>query len=684
MAAVATAVVVTADNKEVKMGTNTNNNLFYKPALDETGWNTTTNANWDAADTAIHTLQTTPSGTTLDVGVIVYSKVAPTTGTWLACDGTAISQATYSALFTKIGHLTTAPSFTQLPMALNTQVAIAYGNGIYVRGSTTGLESSTDLITWTLRATPCASGASIFVYYLNSLFFAADSNGILLTSSDAITWTAKTTGLIGIFTVSYGNGLYIAAGSNGALVTSTDATTWTTRTTGFGATIIRCSVYYATASLFVIAGDSGKVATSPDGIIWTLRTSNIATTLQAIALSSTEIVIAGSVGGVITSSNGTTWTKIAGLPALAFTTLIYSGGTYVMAGQTNYVALSTDGGATWTQKASLVATAGNIGTYDGTNFIVVGGANSIMYSSNGVLWKSKTVPTATALGLEYVNSLFVALLAGGMLATSPDGVEWTARGGGSTLYTGVAYDGTSTMILGQAATATTYLSTDGLATLAGHATGVTGTTGPVAYGNGLFLATSTFNGGLSTSPDGITWTYRGFVFANSVPTRILYANSLFVALAANKIFTSTDGINWIPVTQSVYGSATYNSIAYGNGKWVVSGSTGTSLLTSTDGTTWTTQYSLYSFVSLMFANSTFYGVTTTGIFLVSTDGVNWTSIYTLLYNVAPITMTYGNGKFIGVGTTTYVIGTEFAYNRSTQFRTPKITTVDGVRAWIKA
>ena len=55
----------------------------------------------------------------------------------------------------------------------------------------------------------------------------------ILTSSDGISWTSRTSGtsnsLVG---VTYGNGLFVSVGQGGTILTSTDGTTWTSRTSG--------------------------------------------------------------------------------------------------------------------------------------------------------------------------------------------------------------------------------------------------------------------------------------------------------------------------------------------------------------------------------------------------------------------------------------------------------------------
>src|SRR5690606_11432907 len=64
----------------------------------------------------------------------------------------------------------------------------------------------------------------------------------------------------------------------------------------------------------------------------------------------------------------------------------------------------------------------------------------------------------------------------------------------------------------------------------------------VTYGNGLFVAVSSYSGAtiVMTSPDGITWTHRSVAEDNRW-TSVTYGNGIFVAVSetgANRVMTS--------------------------------------------------------------------------------------------------------------------------------------------------
>ena len=58
-------------------------------------------------------------------------------------------------------------------------------------------------------------------------------SGTILTSSDGVTWTSRTSGTSDkIREVTYGNSTFVTVGDNGTILTSTDGTSWTLRTSG--------------------------------------------------------------------------------------------------------------------------------------------------------------------------------------------------------------------------------------------------------------------------------------------------------------------------------------------------------------------------------------------------------------------------------------------------------------------
>ena len=112
------------------------------------------------------------------------------------------------------------------------------------------------------------------------LFVSVGWKGTILTSSDGISWTYRTSGTSNYLDgVTYGNGLFVTVGWKGTILTSPDGTTWTKRSSGISDRLM--GVTYGNG-LFVTVGWEGTILTSSDGISWDNRTSGTTNTLYGV------------------------------------------------------------------------------------------------------------------------------------------------------------------------------------------------------------------------------------------------------------------------------------------------------------------------------------------------------------------------------------------------------------------
>jgi prepilin-type N-terminal cleavage/methylation domain-containing protein len=168
----------------------------------------------------------------------------------------------------------------------------------------------------------------------------------------------------------------------------------------------------------------------------------------------------------------------------------------------------------------------------------------------------------------------------------------------------------------------------GTGTLWTSRTATTGYWMSVEYGGGLFVATG--DTAIMTSPDGVTWTAR------TSPTSeewwdVTYGGGTWVAVGyGGRVMSSSNGFDW---TQRGAPSNDYYSVTYGNGLFVaVSEGGGTSqIITSPDGTTWTSRTSPISlrWHAVAYGNGLFVAVARTGDgtnqVMTSPDGFTWTA-----------------------------------------------------------
>jgi hypothetical protein len=232
--------------------------------------------------------------------------------TWLKADGSVVSQATYTALFAKVGLQPDGLDNFEVVGTLANVRRLHYGENLYLAAGTTGaLATSTDSITWTTRT----SGVAVAINALtsgNSLYVYGADGGVIRTSTDGITWTARTSGsatTTNISALTFGDNLYVYANNIGAIRSSTNGITWTARTSG---TTFRIDALAYGNGVFVYGDFNGSIRTSTDAITWDVRTSGLAageTILSLIYGDGIFVATAQSLKQrILTSTDGVTWT----------------------------------------------------------------------------------------------------------------------------------------------------------------------------------------------------------------------------------------------------------------------------------------------------------------------------------------------------------------------------------------
>ena len=184
-------------------------------------------------------------------------------------------------------------------------------------------------------------------------FVAVGASGTLLTSSDAITWTSRTSGTsnnLRSFAFD-GSSTGVAVGFSGTILSSTDGITWTSRTSGTSKNIN--NVAYGN-SKFIAVGDNGTTLYSSDGINWTDWTSSCGAndneSLWDVAYGNSTWVAVGDNGSIYTSDESSCTKRTSGT-TVEFNELIYGDSTFVAVGNNGTVLTSTDG-ITWTSRTS--------------------------------------------------------------------------------------------------------------------------------------------------------------------------------------------------------------------------------------------------------------------------------------------------------------------------------------------
>ena len=170
---------------------------------------------------------------------------------------------------------------------------------------------------WNWR-NPLPQGNSLSsITYGNGIFVAVGDAGAIITSTDGVTWTYRTSGTAyRLSSVTYGNGTFVAVGwydaggTEAAIVTSTDGINWTSRTSGVY-NISLTGVSFNGTDTFVAVGWYGTILTSTDnGSTWTLSSGTTnwsAPWLNDVTFGNGLFVAVGDSGTILTSATGTSW-----------------------------------------------------------------------------------------------------------------------------------------------------------------------------------------------------------------------------------------------------------------------------------------------------------------------------------------------------------------------------------------
>jgi hypothetical protein len=280
----------------------------------------------------------------------------------------------------------------------------------------------------------------------------------------------------------------------------------------------------------------------------------------------------------------------------------------------NWIALASGQDLTSIDAPNLVAgTAYKITSLGDSVFSAVGAENNFV----GVTFIA-TGPTSGTGTVVAINSTTVAIATGSNTTTRSvnGGFTWTAGGNlpASTTWSGIAYGQGTWVAVATGGTANAYSTDGGQTWTAGAALPASATWTSVAYGAGKFVAVSSGSIAAAISTDG------GLTWASSVlPTgsnwsSVAFGNNRFVAVSSTSgtaAAYSLDGINW---EASTITSASYTSIAYGQGTFLAVGA-GTTASSSPDGVVWTSRtISTSNNVGVAFGNNN-----NTGRFLTISD-----------------------------------------------------------------
>jgi hypothetical protein len=299
----------------------------------------------------------------------------------------------------------------------------------------------------------------------------------------------------------------------------------------------------------------------------------------AITYANGKFVAVGGYASMAYSSDGVTWTAVEDNKFDSrwdhIYAITYGNNKFVVTGSDGMISYSTDV-ITWTAVDTgtlfkYVTSEGNTRTsiirtiaYGGGRFVAGGEQGKMATSMDGVTWTAVTTDAfdydvtssegeishrkATIYSIAYGNGKFVAGCEDGIIATSSDGETWAA------------------------------ISTDVFDHVSIFGTDMVASVYTIAYGGGKFVAGSNYCDTVYSS-DGITWTKVAENGLEGSIYTIAYGNNKFIAGdAGGRIAISSDGVTWTSAGSSILGSDRFSygygiaGIAYGNNRFIAAGS----------------------------------------------------------------------------------------------------------------
>lgn len=388
-------------------------------------------------------------------------------------------------------------------------------------------------------------------------------------------------------------------------------------------------------------------------------------------------VALGAYGVMSYSYDNTNWSLI-GVPAVAYNSMVSDdAGRVVAIGESGSIIFSADDGATWNGVKSGITYTLNKIAYGNGVFIAVGNNGSISKGTSIDKWSSSNIGyTGNLTGISYTKSsnvgIWVVTTDSNKIFYSYDnGSTWnnTDIDAGVTLNN-IKYAKNEFFALGN--NGNIWHSVDGstwvqstLYTNSNRTNKYNGNITSITYGNNLFLGT-TADGKLISSPDGQVWTLLGALSLKDL-NNIYYNNNKFVVVGDSfvrassdngktwrEILTTTynfrdviltpDSNNYIFTAQKGYIVRTSNSFSNAkvvailasslnsaqhsaDGSLVVAVGNDGTIISSTNGQTWTKQNSttINSLKKIMTINNSFVAVGLNGTIVTSSNGINWKS-----------------------------------------------------------
>lgn len=407
---------------------------------------------------------------------------------------------------------------------------------------------------------------------------------------------------------------------------------------------------------WLVGLDRGRLFASTDGIKFLRLPNNIfglsKSNVNVIERFEDEFWAGSNNGNIAKSTDGIRWTTVNSNFGTGtnnnVNSINYNGGIWVIAGQSSLsqdqIRRSTNG-INWTTINSNFANTSvtSVAFNDKTNVWIANGAGNLRLSTDATNWT--TVTSKSGKEIYSYDDKF-ALLQDNQILESTDSITWTTNyltwittysEAGTNLYQFLSYFPKPKYVnnLWMVGINQTFLkSTNGLSwtSVQSNFPSNAAQIGGIAYGNGVWLAVAGSNTSIMRkSTDSINWTtVNGLNLLQQYSQSIAYGNGTWIVPGNRQRWAkTTDLITW--TTENInFGNsnASIAKINYDNNIWLFGTNRG-QVYRSTDAITWTGK-SLFGIANsvnvIEYANNIWIAASeNVGFYYKSTDSISWTS-----------------------------------------------------------
>jgi hypothetical protein len=483
----------------------------------------------------------------------------------------------------------------------------------------------------------------------------ACERGQIFTSSDLDLWLPRDTGLTNeMRAVTFFGQRIIVTGESGLVLYADDVNQFQSGTLLDGPTGDWLEAVTTSATLAVAAGDNGAIYTSTNGGTWKRQNSGTNTWFSGAAYGAGNFVVVGQSGVILTSPNGTNWTKRTSGTAQALYRVGFGAGRFTAVGNAGVTLSSTNGGTNWVQEFPGATNVLNHAANGGLDRLLAG-TSEVRLQDNGV-WSNELAKTNGPPVWTYYSTIGLPgfFLIAGRTGLQSEGYQvlnqpyfwltpydsirnwlWdvmrlpgfyiTVGDYGTVMTSGNGVDWTLELAPQEAAN-TTLLGIGGNTNLL-VAVGDSGSViySPQVLTNIVFTNETGMVVTQVVGSVGVVWHSIPKPTTNDLQGVAVLSNSLFV-IAGSKgaLLTSADGSNWTTRVSNTTNLLT--SVAEWPGGLVAVGDNGT-VITSPDGISWSshTVATTNWLYRVRWLNNTLITVGQNGTIMTSTDGLSWSN-----------------------------------------------------------